>query len=71
MGTVEARQIPSTASRSSRPPTQDRQLVAGSLRLGREAPVLAELLALVEAERGLRVADVDGEQHGRSVGARD
>src|SRR5204863_10187853 len=34
-----------------------------SMRLRRYAPVVAQLLALVQPEHGLRVADVDGEQH--------
>ena len=40
------------------------ELVRGGLPLGRETPVLDELLAAEHAHVGLRVADVDREQHG-------
>jgi hypothetical protein len=42
-----------------------RQLVAGRVAHGREAPVLHELLAAERAHVGLRVAGVDDEEHGR------
>ena len=42
---------------------QRAELVAGALRLGGDAPALAELGAVVEPEHRLRVADVDREQH--------
>ena len=62
-GTVEERQIPSTAPRSTKPREQRAELVAGAVRLGRDAPVLAQLVAVEEPEDGLRVPDVDREQH--------
>ena len=46
-----------------RPAIRSRQLVPGRSRAGLEAPVLDQVLALEGAEVGLRVADVDGEQH--------
>ena len=39
------------------------ELVTRSRALGREAPVVAQALAVVQPEHGLRVADVDGEEH--------
>ena len=51
------------------PADQRAELVAGSLRLGRDAPVLAETVALEEAENGLGVADVDREEHGGATRA--
>ena len=45
------------------PAQQEPQLVAGPLRLGRHAPVLAQLAAVEEPDDGLRVPDVDREQH--------
>ena len=47
---------------------QDAELVARPRPLRGQAPVLAETLALVEAEHGLGVADVDSEQHRAIVG---
>ena len=48
---------------------QQRELVGGALGVGRDAPVVDELVAgvavAVEPDHGLGVADVDGEQHGR------
>jgi hypothetical protein len=41
------------------------ELVPGALRLGRDAALLDELLALEEAEDRLGVADVDCQEHGR------
>ena len=45
------------------PAEEHAELVAGARALGREPPVVGEPLALEEAEDGLRVADVDREQH--------
>ena len=61
-GTVEARQMPSTASSSSSR-EQRAELVAGARALGRDPPVLDQPLAVVEPDDGLRVADVEREQH--------
>ena len=47
------------------------QLVAGRARAGLEAPVLDQVLALEGAQVGLRVSDVDGEQHRRIIAAGD
>jgi len=38
-------------------------LVRGARPLGREPPVVDELTVPKDAERGLRIADVDGEKH--------
>ena len=46
------------------PPDEDAELVAGALGLGGDAPVLGQALAVVEPVDRLRVADVDGEEHG-------
>ena len=43
------------------------ELVAGAVRLGREPPVLGEAVAVVEPEGGLRVPDVDREQHAKRL----
>ena len=45
------------------PAEEDTQFVSGPLRLGRDPPVVGEPLAVEEAEGGLRVPDVDREQH--------
>ena len=42
---------------------EDAELVRGARALGGEPPVVDELASAIEAERGLRVADVDGEKH--------
>ena len=42
---------------------QRAELVARALRLGGDAPALAELGPVVQPEHRLRVADVDREQH--------
>src|ERR1700746_4186872 len=39
------------------------ELVACAMRLGRDAPALAECVPVVQTEDGLRVPDVDREQH--------
>jgi hypothetical protein len=49
---------------------QRADLVAGAMRLRGDPPVLRERVAVEEAEDGLRVADVDREQHARIVRAR-
>jgi hypothetical protein len=41
----------------------DRELVAGRLAIGREAPVLDELLPVEGADVRLGIADVDREEH--------
>ena len=46
------------------------ELVGGRLAHGREAPVVHELVAAEGAEVGLRVADVDDEEHGRDYARR-
>ena len=53
------------------PAEEHGQLVAGARRVGREPPVVGQPLAVVEPEDGLRVADVDCEEHGASVSARE
>ena len=45
------------------------ELVAGAVRLGREPPVLGQAVAVVEPEGGLRVPDVDREQHAERLPA--
>ena len=42
---------------------QDRELVGGAAGVGGDPPVLDDLLAVEQAEDGVGVADVDGEQH--------
>ena len=42
---------------------QNGELIPGALRLGRDPAMLGQALAVVEAEHGLGVADVDREQH--------
>jgi hypothetical protein len=49
--------------RVEEPGERQPQLVAGSPRLGGDAPVVDQPFLLEEAEAGLRVADVDREQH--------
>src|SRR5262249_42853230 len=49
---------------------QDAELVTGTGPLGREPPVIAEPVVGEEPQYGLRVSDVDGEQHRPIVGAR-
>ena len=66
-GTVEREADPVDLSRSRKLREQRAELVAGALRLGRDAPVLRQLGAVVEPEDGLRVADVDCEEHGLAV----
>ena len=47
------------------PTEEDDELVAGAGPVGGDAPVVGKPLAVEEAEHGLRVADVDGEEHDR------
>jgi hypothetical protein len=47
------------------PCEEDAELVRRARALRGQPPVVGELTVLKEAERGLRVADVDGEEHGR------
>ena len=42
---------------------EDGELVGGAAGVGGDPPVLDDLLAVEEAEDGVGVADVDGEQH--------
>ena len=69
-GTVDERQMPSTVVEVEHAAEEDAELVAGAGALGRETPVVREPVAIVEAEDGLGVADIDGEQHRLIVGAR-
>ena len=62
-GTVEAREIPSTLVEVQQAIQENTELVGRRRPLGRDAPVVAENAVRIEAENGLRVADVDGEQH--------
>ena len=62
-GTVEARQIPSTLVEVQQAAEQNAELVGSRRALGGDPPVVTESVVRVEAESGLRVADVDGEQH--------
>jgi hypothetical protein len=43
---------------------RNRELVGGARRIGRDPELLREPVAFEQAEDGLRVADVDGEQQG-------
>src|SRR3954447_21103895 len=72
VGTVEARQMPSTASRSSIPPRSTpsaapaeapAELAARPVPPRAPPPVVRQPLAVVETEDGLGVADIDSEQH--------
>ena len=49
---------------------EDAELVRRARALGGEPPVVDELASAIEAERGLRVADVDGEEHRASESER-
>ncbi len=49
---------------------QHRQLVGRAARVRGDAPVLDDVLAVEQAEDGVRVADVDREQHGRYSASR-
>ena len=62
-GTDEQRTIPSSVESSTSAAQQHRQLVGGLRRVGADPELRAELVALEETEDGLRVADVDREQH--------
>ena len=53
---------PVDALEVEQPAEEDAELVRRARPLGREPPVVDELAAAIEAERGLRVADVDGER---------
>ena len=55
--------MPSTVAEVEEVREQRAELVPRPVRLGGDPPAVAELRALVEAEDGLRVADVDREQH--------
>src|SRR5437588_2632381 len=48
-------------------PVERAELVAGAVRLGRDSPVLRQAIGVVEPEDGLRVPDVDREQHAASL----
>jgi hypothetical protein len=52
------------------PGEEHAELVRGARPLGREAPVVGELAVAVETERGLGVADIDGEEHRASESER-
>ena len=47
---------------------RDAQLVAGPAAVGREPEAVDELVAAIQAEDRLRIADVDGQQHGGCYG---
>ena len=55
--------MPSSSESSRKSPKQCAELVPRPLRLGRDPPALAEHVAVVETEDGLRVPDIDREQH--------
>ncbi len=54
---------PGDALEVEEPGQEHTELVGRRRPLGREPPMLGELAVAVETERGLRVADVDGEEH--------
>ena len=60
VGEAVAAQLEQVAQRGA-------ELVGGGLAHGRKAPVLEQLLARERPEVGLRVSDVDGEQHRRPL----
>ena len=62
-GTVDARQMPSTLSKSRSPPSRTPSSSAVLERSVASRQWSTSCAAVVEPERGLRVADVDGEQH--------
>ena len=55
--------MPSTLVEVEEAAEEHAELVGGARPLGGEAPVVGQTAVAVETERGLRVADVDGEEH--------
>ena len=62
-GTDEQRTIPSSDARSTNARSMHRELVARVRAVGADPELLGQPLAVEQPEDGLRVADVDREQH--------